>query len=91
MAGRNYSLGSSARNNTDELSQFNKNKNIYLCTVLDDNDPSVKRLIKVRIKGLDDKKLDSELPFFVGFFTIIFKHSTKKRRYSKSNSLRPKK
>lgn len=62
MAGRNYSLGSGARNNTDELSEFNKSKTIYLCTVISDTDPSAAGLIKVRIKGLDDKKLDSELP-----------------------------
>jgi len=78
MAGRNYSLGSSARNNTDELSQFNKNKNIYLCTVLDDNDPSAAGLIKVRIKGLDDKKLDSELPFCWPFLPLYLNIVPKK-------------
>lgn len=62
MSGRNYSLGSGARNNTDELSQFNRRKTIYLCTVISDTDPSAAGLIKVRITGLDDKKLDSELP-----------------------------
>ncbi len=62
MSGRNYSLGSGARNNTDELSQLSKSKSIYLCTVISDTDPSAAGLIKVRIKGLDDKKLDSELP-----------------------------
>ena len=35
MSGRNYSLGSGARNNTDELSQLSKSKSIYvLCCKL---------------------------------------------------------
>ena len=78
MGGRNYSLGSSARNNTDELSQFNKSKNIYLCTVISDIDPSAAGLIKVRIKGLDDKKLDSELPFCWPFLPLYLNIVPKK-------------
>ena len=78
MGGRNYSLGSSARNNTDELSQFNKSKNIYLCTVISDTDPSAAGLIKVRIKGLDDKKLDSELPFCWPFLPLYLNIVPKK-------------
>ena len=61
MYGKNYSLGSASRDNTDELSQFNRGRVIYVCKVIDDVDPNGAGLIKVRIVGLDDKKLDAKI------------------------------
>ena len=78
MYGKNYSLGSASRDNTDELSQFNRGRVIYVCKVIDDVDPNGAGLIKVRIVGLDDKKLDSELPYCWPFLPLYLNVRPKK-------------
>jgi hypothetical protein len=60
--GRNYSLGDGARNNTASNKNDSKSAIMFLCTVLNWEDKERAGRIKVRIKGKDDKKLDSELP-----------------------------
>ncbi len=60
--GRNYSLGDGARNNTASNKNDSKSAIMFLCTVLNWQDKERAGRIKVRIKGKDDKKLDSELP-----------------------------
>ncbi len=62
MAGRNYSLGDGARSNTSSNKNDSKSAIMFLCTVLNWEDKERAGRIKVRIKGKDDKKLDSELP-----------------------------
>jgi len=78
MGGKNYSLGRASRDNTDELSQFNRGRVIYVCKVIDDVDPNGAGLIKVRIVGLDDKKLDSELPYCWPFLPLYLNVRPKK-------------
>ena len=68
--GRNYSLGSGARNNTESNALGKTSRTMYIATVLPYEDTERAGRIKVRIKGLDDKKLDSELPIVWPFLPL---------------------
>lgn len=68
---RNYSLGKAARTNVSERALKNSTRILHLGVVIesDDQEAAAGR-IKVRIKGMDDNKLDSEIPYCWPFLPL---------------------
>jgi len=67
---RNYSLGKAARTNVDEKTLFKGKRNMYLAKVIESDDFEAAGRIKVRIKGLDDKKTNEEIPYCWPFLPL---------------------
>ena len=75
---RNYSLGSNASRGDGKRSGGSRRKVIWLGKVIDVNDPEAAGRIKVRIKGLDDKKSADEIPYAWPFLPLYLNILPKK-------------
>lgn len=67
---RNYSLGKASKGDVSDKTSFKRNSNITLGKVIATDDPEAAGRIKVRVRGVDDKKTDSEIPYCWPFLPL---------------------
>jgi hypothetical protein len=78
MSGRNYSLGEWGSRGNGKRGGDSKRRVMWIGRVVESDDPEAAGRVKVRIKGLDDKKSNSELPYAWPFLPLYLNIIPKK-------------
>lgn len=78
MGGRNYSLGSNASRGDGNRKGSSRRQILYFAQVISADDPEAAGRIKVRIKGLDDKKTNEDIPYCWPFLPLYLNIIPKK-------------